>query len=134
MEKQSKVWQRKMVRNSMAQYRQALENYYIKGKQVIQTADGQTAFSLLSPPIASVVAKRRIRLIMANLLAQSVQDNTKGIPPGSRTPHFVTMAVTYDCQCGCSHCSAISYNQWANKCANHSSILGNKGLFFHSSH
>lgn len=106
---QPKVWQRKMVRNSMAQYRQALENYYIKDKQVIRTKDGQTAFSLLSPPIASTVAKRRIRLIMSNLLAQSGQDNSQDIPPGSRTPHFVTMAVTYDCQCACAHCSATSY-------------------------
>jgi MoaA/NifB/PqqE/SkfB family radical SAM enzyme len=117
---QPKIWQRKMVRNSMAQYRQALENYYIKGKQVIQTKDGQTAFSLLSPPIASTVAKRRIRLIMANLLAQSAQDGTKDIPRGSRTPHFVTMAVTYDCQCECSHCSAASYK---NKTENANEVL-----------
>jgi MoaA/NifB/PqqE/SkfB family radical SAM enzyme len=106
---QTKAWQRKMVRSSMVQYRQALENYYIKGKQVIKTSDGQTAFSLLSPPIASSVAKRRIRLIMGNLLAQGNQDNAKDITPLSRTPHFVTMAVTYDCQCGCTHCSATAY-------------------------
>ena len=106
---QPKAWQRKIVRNSMFEYRQALENYYIKGKQTIRTAKGETAFSLLSPPIASAVAKRRIRLIMSNLISQNSQDNPSGIPAASRTPHFVTMAVTYDCQCACSHCSATAY-------------------------
>lgn len=109
MDKQFKNWQRKMVRNSVTNYRRALDNYYIKDKQIIETKDGYKAFSLLSPPIASPAARRRIRLIMDNLIAQGGRDNAKDIPLGSRTPHFVTMAVTYNCQCGCSHCSATSY-------------------------
>ena len=102
-------WQRSAIRNQVSQYRQALENYYIKNKQIIQTDSGP-AFSLLSPPIASAASRRRLRYIVSNLVAQN-----KGADPGdnlgSRTPHFVTIAVTYDCQCDCLHCSSSEYKK-----------------------
>lgn len=94
--------QRELVKENVSKYREALENYYIKNKQVITQENGFKAFSLLSPPIASPAAKRRLRLIMNDLMQGA---------NNSRTPHFITMAVTYDCQCDCSHCSASEYKE-----------------------
>lgn len=98
------LWQRKIVKDKMREYRQALQNYYISEKRVIDLPNGQKAFSLLSPPIGAPAARRRIKFIMENLTA-SDQDR----PLQKRTPHFVTLAVHYDCQCACRHCSAAHY-------------------------
>ncbi|MFA5393353.1 MAG: radical SAM protein [Candidatus Ratteibacteria bacterium] len=107
-----KKWQHNLVRNSMDKYRQALENYYIKDKQLVEVGGGYKAFSLLSPPIGSPAAKRRIRFIIKNISDKNTVVEGEGIvSPGKRTPHFITIAVTYDCQCDCSHCSAHSYKE-----------------------
>ena len=107
-----KKWQHQLVRNSMDKYRQALENYYIQNKQLVEVDDGCKAFSLLSPAIGSPAAKRRIRFIIKNITDQNtIVDDEKIVSSGKRTPHFITIAVTYDCQCNCSHCSAHSYKE-----------------------
>ena len=109
MVKNLRRWQHSAIRNQIFLYRQALENYYIRNKQIIQTDLGP-AFSLLSPPVASAASRRRLRYIVTNLIAQN-----KGAGATSnfesRTPHFVTIAVTYDCQCDCLHCSASEYKK-----------------------
>jgi MoaA/NifB/PqqE/SkfB family radical SAM enzyme len=100
-------WQRSIIRNNMAQYREALRNYYIKDKPVVEVSDGYTAFSLLSPPLGSAAARRRIRFIMNNIIDRDTSVRDDGtVSWGSRTPHFITIAVTYKCQCDCLHCSA----------------------------
>lgn len=107
-----KAWQRKAIKKNMSEYRQALDNYYIKNKQVIELEKGYQAFSLLSPPIASPVARRRIKLIMSDLMANVVEtEKGKSIGVGNKTPHFITMAITYSCQCKCLHCSAAVYQE-----------------------
>ncbi len=95
-----KAWQRQAIKKNMTEYRKALDNYYIKNKQIIELDGGYKAFSLLSPPIGAPVARRRIKLIMNNLIETTV-----------KTPHFITMAITYDCQCKCAHCSAYDYQK-----------------------
>jgi MoaA/NifB/PqqE/SkfB family radical SAM enzyme len=101
-----------MVRKNVAEYRQALENYYIKDKQVIEMEGGYKAFSLLSPPVSSPAARRRLRYIIDNLNQQASTGAQDGIiPTKSRTAHFVTVAVSYACQCDCKHCSASLYQQ-----------------------
>jgi MoaA/NifB/PqqE/SkfB family radical SAM enzyme len=107
-----KSWQRSFIRGNVSQYRQALEKYYIKDKPMVEVAGGYKAFSLLSPPIASPVGRRRLRYIIDNLMEQQGSKRKAGlIPLKSRTPHFITIAVTYDCQCDCSHCSASTYKE-----------------------
>jgi MoaA/NifB/PqqE/SkfB family radical SAM enzyme len=103
-----KAWQRSTIRDTMANYRRAQEDYYAGGKPVVELAHGYKAFSLLSPPLGSPAARRRVRLIMGNML-QASAGQPAGLTATSRTPHVMTMAVTYSCQCDCSHCSAADY-------------------------
>ena len=104
-------WQRSMIRNNIEKYREALENYYIKNKRIVEVSSGK-AFSLLSPPLGSPAARRRIRFIMNNAIDKSSKIDENGtIKWGSRTPHFLTIAVTYNCQCNCKHCSAYDYRE-----------------------
>jgi MoaA/NifB/PqqE/SkfB family radical SAM enzyme len=110
MKGELKSWQRSMVRKNVAEYRQALENYYIKDKTIIEMEGGYKAFSLLSPPVSSPAARRRLHYIIDNLLEKDpVGLANSVIPLKSRTAHFVTIAVSYNCQCDCSHCSASLY-------------------------
>jgi MoaA/NifB/PqqE/SkfB family radical SAM enzyme len=108
-----KAWQRSTIRDTMANYRRAQEDYYAGGKPLVELAHGYKAFSLLSPPLDSPVARRRVRLIMGNMLQASAGQASMGPAAGltavSRTPHVMTMAVTYACQCDCQHCSAADY-------------------------
>lgn len=107
-----KAWQRSAIRNTMTNYRRAQENYYISGKPLVALEDGSKAFSLLTPPLGSLAARRRVKLIMENML----QGNARA-PVGmefaaaGRTPHVITIAVTYNCQCDCLHCSAADYRE-----------------------
>ena len=105
-----KAWQRSAIRNTMANYRRAQENYYINGKPLVTLEDGSKAFSLLTPPLGSLAARRRVKLIMEYMLqgqtAVSAEVNFGAL---GRTPHVLTVAVTYNCQCDCLHCSAADY-------------------------
>jgi hypothetical protein len=107
-----KAWQRSAIRNSMANYRRAQENYYIKGKPLVDLENGYQAFSLLTPPLGSPAARRRVRLIVDNM-TQSNAATPGAQPPAlnARTPHVITVAVTYNCQCDCLHCSAAFYKE-----------------------
>ena len=105
----------------MANYRRAQENYYIKGKPLFQLDNGNQAFSLLTPPLGSPAARRRVRLIVDNM-TQSNAATPEGQPPviSARTPHVITVAVTYNCQCDCLHCSAAFYKEEVTR--NHSAL------------
>jgi len=67
MESSLQKWQRSMIRNNIEKYREALENYYIKNKRIVEVSSGK-AFSLLSPPLGSPAARRRIRFIKTGFL------------------------------------------------------------------
>ncbi len=107
-----KAWQRTAIRETMANYRHAQDNYYVGGKPLVELEGGYKAFSLLTPPLGSPAARRRVKLIMENMLqpnrpvAAAVDFSLAG-----RTPHVITMAVTYNCQCDCLHCSAVDYQE-----------------------
>jgi MoaA/NifB/PqqE/SkfB family radical SAM enzyme len=101
-----KAWQRTAIRNTMASYRHAQDNYYVGGKPLVELDDGYKAFSLLTPPLGSPAARRRVKLIMENMLRPDISFASAG-----RTPHVITMAVTYNCQCDCLHCSAADYQE-----------------------
>ena len=73
----------------------------------MEVEGGYKAFSLVSPPMGSPATRRRIRQIMDNM----VQSSHAGITVAARTPHVVTIAVTYNCQCDCAHCSAVDYQR-----------------------
>jgi len=106
-----KKWQHSVIRNGIMQYRENLTNYYIKNKAVVEVDLG-SAFSLLSPPLGSAAARRRIRCIMDDMILN--QEHVEGgqeVEWVSKTPHFTTIAVTYRCQCDCEHCSAYQYHQ-----------------------
>ena len=100
-------WQQSAIRNSMERYRRAQDEYYGKGKALVEVEGGFKAFSLVSPPLGSPATRRRIRLIVDNM----VQSSNAGIPVAARTPHVITVAVTYNCQCDCAHCSAVDYQK-----------------------
>jgi MoaA/NifB/PqqE/SkfB family radical SAM enzyme len=94
----------------MANYRRAQDNYAVMHKGVIELDNGYKAFSLVSPPIGSPVARRRIKLIMEDNIQPGLEGQDDA--PASfekRTPHVITIAVNYDCQCTCEHCSAAPY-------------------------
>ncbi len=69
--------------------------------------------------MGSPATRRRIRQIVDNM----VQSSAPGGMTLARTPHVATIAVTYNCQCDCDHCSAVDYQQ-----ATHET---NAGLQFH---
>lgn len=107
-----KAWQRSAIRNTMANYRRAQENYYISGKPLVELEDGSKAFSLLTPPLGSLAARRRVKLIMENMLrANAAAPTAAEFATAARTPHVITIAVTYNCQCNCRHCSASDYQE-----------------------
>jgi MoaA/NifB/PqqE/SkfB family radical SAM enzyme len=91
----------------MERYRHAQEDYYASGKPVAEVEGGHKAFSLVSPPMGSPAARRRVRLIVDNM----VHTSKAGGVAAARTPHVITMAVTYNCQCVCAHCSAVDYQE-----------------------
>ncbi len=93
-------------------YRRAQENYFLRGKPVVTLGNGEKVFSLVTPPLGSPVARRRIRLIMENLSTRDVVASGSGkLPAAARTPHVITIAVTYKCQCRCGHCSAAGFQE-----------------------
>ena len=107
-----KAWQRTAIRNTMASYRHAQDNYYVGGKPLVELDDGYKAFSLLTPPLGSPAARRRVKLIMENMLRPNVAAaGPVSFAAAGRTPHVITMAVTYNCQCECLHCSAADYQE-----------------------
>ncbi|MGA2326767.1 MAG: radical SAM protein [Bryobacteraceae bacterium] len=107
-----KAWQRSAIRNTMANYRRAQDNYYVGGKPLVELDDGYKAFSLLTPPLGSPAARRRVKLIMENMLQPNgAAAGAADFSLAGRTPHVITMAVTYNCQCECLHCSAVDYRE-----------------------
>jgi len=106
-----KAWQRSAIRNTMANYRHAQDNYYVGGKPLVELEDGYKAFSLLTPPLGSPAARRRVKLIMENMLRPNGAAAPVSFALAGRTPHVITMAVTYNCQCDCLHCSAADYQE-----------------------
>lgn len=118
MQNPLKSWQRALIRNNMKKYRDKVESDYVQGKRLVEVAPGELAFSLLSPPLGSAAAKRRVRYIARNVTGDMAsaamavpgkQDET--LFWRARTPHFVTIAVSYKCQCDCRHCSAHLYRR-----------------------
>jgi MoaA/NifB/PqqE/SkfB family radical SAM enzyme len=107
-------WQRYTIRNSMARYRRAQEDYYVSGKPLVELPDGSKAFSLVSPPLGSPAARRRIRRIVDNMM----QSGNPMAALSARTPHVTTIAVTYACQCDCAHCSAVHYQEETARAGN----------------
>ncbi len=107
-------WQRSLIRNNMANYRRAQDSYAVMHKKVIELDRGYRAFSLVSPPIGSPVARRRIRLIVEDNIHQGLCGE-EGVADSrlNRTPHVTTIAVNYDCQCSCTHCSAAPFREEA---------------------
>jgi MoaA/NifB/PqqE/SkfB family radical SAM enzyme len=110
-----KAWQRSAIRNTMANYRQAQADYYLAGKPLAETADGYKAFSLLTPPLGSPAARRRVKRIMENMLGAGTAVSARDAASIARTPHVATVAVTYDCQCDCLHCSASDYQETSRR-------------------
>jgi MoaA/NifB/PqqE/SkfB family radical SAM enzyme len=100
-------WQRSAIRNTMQRYRQAQEDYYAGGKSLREVEGGYKCFSLVSPPMGSPATRRRIRMIADNMMQTSKAENISL----ARTPHVATVAVTYNCQCECAHCSAVDYRR-----------------------
>jgi MoaA/NifB/PqqE/SkfB family radical SAM enzyme len=100
-------WKLSPIRSKMAIYRRAQGDYYLKGKPIIELGNGNRIFSLLSPALGSPAARRRIRSIIGSMSAlDAVAKRGKALPLAARTPHVTTLAITYNCQCNCRHCSA----------------------------
>jgi MoaA/NifB/PqqE/SkfB family radical SAM enzyme len=107
-----KRWKSTQIRSKMKSYREALENYFIEGRPLIEVAPGLKAFSLLSPPLGSPAAKRRLRIIAENMATPAaLSAGGRQDPWGKRIPHTITAAITYNCQCDCLHCSAHHYRE-----------------------
>jgi MoaA/NifB/PqqE/SkfB family radical SAM enzyme len=122
-------WQRKLVRKNIDEYRKAIEEYYIRDKKIVTMDRGYKAYSLLTPPIGSPVSKRRIKLIMRDLLSGAGAQKEQGIGAfKTKTPHFVSVAVTYDCQCACGHCSSAQYQEKTRKMKDQLSLPELKGV------
>jgi MoaA/NifB/PqqE/SkfB family radical SAM enzyme len=114
-------WKLSPIRNKMAAYRRAQGDYYLKGKPIVTLENGSKVFSLLAPALGSPAARRRVRLVMDNMSVVDVlSKRQKEIPMRARTPHVTTIAVTYNCQCSCQHCSASNWQEEVQR--NHSTL------------
>ena len=123
MESGIKKWEQSIIRKNMKEYREAVKNFYIQDRPLVEMEDGNEAFSLLSPPLGSNAARRRVRLIMKNIVDEKTSVEEDGtVLWGDRTPHFITISVTYKCQCNCAHCSASSYKKEVNRNKNALSV------------
>jgi MoaA/NifB/PqqE/SkfB family radical SAM enzyme len=112
MDRNLAQWEISSIRRKMAEYRRAQENYYLEGKPQVILGNGQRVFSLITPPPGSPVARRRVRLIMQGMAQSPGQSLTPThLGPGLRTPHVITVAVAYGCQCECLHCSAAQIQE-----------------------
>ena len=81
-------------------------------KKVRRTANGQIVFTVLTPPLGSPVARRRVRQSIRDFVAPGTEiEKGKVVVWGRRLPHVLSVAVTYDCPCRCKHCSANPYRQ-----------------------
>lgn len=105
-----KAWEHNIAKTMMEKYRRAQEDYYVKAKPLQDLGNGMKAFSLITPPQGSPVARRRVRLVMKNLASDGNADAPHLLLAG-RAPHVITVAVTYDCQCDCLHCSAVDHRE-----------------------
>jgi MoaA/NifB/PqqE/SkfB family radical SAM enzyme len=104
------AWRHTAIRNKIQFYRLAHVGYGVASKPSVDLGNGIRAFSPLHPPIGSRVARRRVRLIVGNMAGAGAAPGQFS-PTAPRTPHVATIAVTYACQCNCSHCSAEPFRE-----------------------
>ncbi|OFY98235.1 MAG: hypothetical protein A2Z97_08790, partial [Bdellovibrionales bacterium GWB1_52_6] len=91
---------RKFLRNSR-------ETYVLDSKPFVELPDGRRVFSLVTPPPKSAPARRRVRQIIRDQMVLYQKKVFSNVIPGvARTPHAATLAICYECQCVCEHCSA----------------------------
>lgn len=89
----------------------SIRNFHDGGKPLFDVGEGQQAFSLMSPPLGSPAARRRAIRILKDL-ARHKGGGVKGAASRvRRSPHWTSVAVSYDCQCDCRHCSAHEYRE-----------------------
>src|SRR5664279_1942204 len=100
MKKQLKEWQHTAIRNSIDNYRSAIKDYCIEEKPMCETKYGM-AYSLISPPLGSAIARRRVRTIIKNTTENSAIIANSSALLQQRTPHIFTVAASYECQCTC---------------------------------
>lgn len=105
------AWQVSHVRKMIRRYRESIYENLNKEK-VRMTKDGRPVFTVLSPPLGSIVARRRIRFAKEDLTSpETIIENDEVVKWGKRSPHVFSVAVTYKCQCNCQHCSADTYRE-----------------------
>ena len=103
-------WKMKLASAMIKQYRD-ITFHAVKNAKTLQR-DGQTIFSLLSPSVNSPVGRRRMRFLFHDMVSPgTVIENHQVVQWGSRTPHIVSLALNYDCQCRCTQCCSESYRE-----------------------
>ncbi len=101
-------WKMKLASSMIKQYRDITFDA-VKDARTLKR-DGQTIFSLLSPAVNSPVGRRRMRFLFHDMVAPgTVIEHKQIVKWGSRTPHIVSLAFNYECQCRCSHCCSDHY-------------------------
>jgi MoaA/NifB/PqqE/SkfB family radical SAM enzyme len=99
------------ARRMIKRYRQSFLEV-LHRKRIRRNTRGQQIVTVLSPPLGSAVARRRVRLAMRDFAAGgAVIEDDRIVKWGRRAPHVLSVAVTYACQCHCEHCSADKYRQ-----------------------
>ncbi len=110
-----KSYEIKVARKMVRRYRQSFFDMLNK-KKVRRNKKGEQVFTVLTPPLGSMVARRRIRYSIEDFASEgTVIENERVIRWGKRSPHVLSIAVTYQCQCHCEHCSAEKYRQKTNQ-------------------
>lgn len=104
-----------MGRKIVRRYRESFLEMFNR-KKFKRNNKGEQVFTVLTPPLGSSVARRRIHFSMQDFASDgTVIENERIIKWGKRSPHVLSVAVTYQCQCQCQHCSAENYRQKTQK-------------------
>ena len=101
-------WRMTMAKNILKRYRD-ITFEAVSGINKIEH-NGHVMYTLVGPPLKSPVNRKRMRHLYKDILSEeTVIENNQVIKWGQRTPHIVSIATNYECQCRCKHCCSDNF-------------------------
>jgi len=101
-------WKMKLASSMVKRYRDITFDALKDAKTIKR--NGQVIYSLLSPSVNSPTGRRRMRYLFRDMVAPGTKiEHNQIVQWGSRTPHIVSLAFNYECQCKCTHCCSEKY-------------------------
>ena len=101
-------WRMKMAKNILKRYRDITFDA-VSGLKKMER-DGHIIYTLLGPPLKSPINRKRMRYMYKDMTSEdTLIENNEVVKWGSRTPHILSIATNYECQCRCKHCCSDNF-------------------------